>query len=230
MRKDAVYRLLEEKMQKYCDYAGVAVQPNHEIMLSIPESAHLKVRQIDPKMHAHTGDKIFVRQSVLNNLKQAAEILQLQAPELELEVVYGYRSLEVQIELFEEYKLKLSKKFTENHLMEAVHRFIAVPDVAGHPTGGAVDVQLLKNGKPLDFGTLIWEFVEDALVFSPFISKEAWENRQLLRHIMLLSGFAPFDGEWWHFSYGDKEWAKYYKKPFAYYEQINSLMIKDLNF
>jgi D-alanyl-D-alanine dipeptidase len=33
-------------------------------------------------------------------------------------------------------------------------------------------------------------------------------------------GFAPFDGEWWHFSYGDREWAYFYKKKNALYGQI----------
>ncbi|QQR69366.1 MAG: hypothetical protein IPI58_01405 [Alphaproteobacteria bacterium] len=33
-------------------------------------------------------------------------------------------------------------------------------------------------------------------------------------------GFAPFDGEWWHFSYGDREWAKYYGRSHAIYSQI----------
>jgi D-alanyl-D-alanine dipeptidase len=56
--------------------------------------------------------------------------------------------------------------------------------------------------------------------FSPFIGKEAWNNRQLLRYVMLSAGFAPFDGEWWHFSYGDREWAFYYKKPYAIYNQL----------
>lgn len=33
------------------------------------------------------------------------------------------------------------------------------------------------------------------------------ENRFLLQDLMLLVGFAPYYGEWWHFSYGDREWA-----------------------
>lgn len=69
MLKDDIYRLLEEKMLKYRDYADVPVEPSHEIMLSIPESEHLKIRQIDPKMLALTGNKIFVRKSVLKNLQ-----------------------------------------------------------------------------------------------------------------------------------------------------------------
>ncbi|MDR3125675.1 MAG: hypothetical protein LBU20_01195 [Candidatus Nomurabacteria bacterium] len=27
---------------------------------------------------------------------------------------------------------------------------------------------------------------------------------------MMSQGFAPYDGEWWHFSYGDREWAAWY--------------------
>jgi len=97
---------------------------------------------------------------------------------------------------------------------------IAVPEVAGHPAGAAVDIQMLRAGKPLDFGTAIWEFVPDSYTFSPFVSRGAWTNRLLLRRTMMQAGFAPFDGEWWHFSYGDKEWAKYYDKAAAIYDQV----------
>ncbi len=97
---------------------------------------------------------------------------------------------------------------------------IAVPEIAGHPTGGAVDIQIVKDDMPLDMGTKIWEFTKDPYTFSPFIEQDARDNRLLLRSIMMDVGFAPFDGEWWHFSYGDKEWAAYYKKPSAVYNQI----------
>ncbi len=42
----------------------------------------------------------------------------------------------------------------------------------------------------------------------------------MLRNVMVSVGFAPFDGEWWHFCYGDKEWAVYYNKPAACYAPI----------
>jgi D-alanyl-D-alanine dipeptidase len=38
---------------------------------------------------------------------------------------------------------------------------------------------------------------------------------------MMNEGFAPYDGEWWNFSYGDKEWACYYKKEMSLYNQVN---------
>lgn len=48
----------------------------------------------------------------------------------------------------------------------------------------------------------------------------------LLRDCMLTAGFAPYDGEWWHFSYGERDWAHYYKKPNAIYGQVKSGDVK----
>jgi D-alanyl-D-alanine dipeptidase len=44
---------------------------------------------------------------------------------------------------------------------------------------------------------------------------------------MLQEEFAPFDGEYRHFSYGDKERAYYYQKPYAIYNQIDTKKAKD---
>ncbi|HEU4966690.1 MAG TPA: M15 family metallopeptidase [Candidatus Saccharimonadales bacterium] len=221
MKRQDIYRLLEEKMLNYTDYANVPVEPTNEPLVPIPTSTSLTARQIDAGMLAYTGEQVFVRQTVLQKLKQAAELLATQDNRLQLEVVYGYRALEIQRRLFEEQKSKLSSKYSDKELLAAVHRLVAVPEVAGHPAGAAVDIQIARSGKPLDFGTKVHEFVPDTFTFSPFIGKEAWDNRQLLRRVMLQAGFAPFDGEWWHFSYGDKEWAKYDGKQAAMYQQLN---------
>ncbi|MDG9793800.1 M15 family metallopeptidase, partial [Brucella anthropi] len=140
------------------------------------------------------------------------------------EVVYGYRHLDIQTKKFEAEKARVlagSPTLSGIELLETIHRFIAVPEVAGHPTGGAVDVRIVdENGRALDMGTALMDFSPDTYVSSPFISREAWQNRQLLRACMVKSGFAPFEGEWWHFSYGDREWARYYCKPSALFTQI----------
>jgi D-alanyl-D-alanine dipeptidase len=111
-------------------------------------------------------------------------------------------------------------------LYEEVHRSIAVPTVAGHPTGGAIDISIIdtKSKQFLDFGTKQYDYkTKDFYVFSKNILKKAKEKRKLLRFVMIAVGFAPFDGEWWHFSYGDREWAFYYKKQNAIYEQQKSV-------
>lgn len=221
MKKQYIYRLLEGKMLGYNDYEDIPVEPRDEPLVPIPASVYLTARQTDAAMRTYTGERVFVRRIVLQKLKRAAKLLSDQDDSLQLEVLYGYRALEIQRSLFKRYKARLDSQYSGNELLAAVHRLIAVPEVAGHPTGGAVDIQITKNGKPLDFGTKVYKFVPDTFTFSPFISKEAWNNRQLLRWVMMQAGFAPFDGEWWHFSYGDKEWAKYYGEQAAMYSQLN---------
>lgn len=220
MKKQAVYRSLENNMLGYVNLIGVPVQPVPEKLVPIKTSSNLTALPIDNDMQAYTGNLIFVRQSVLDKLLRAAKLLANANPELQLQVVYGYRALSVQQKLFLKYRKQLESTYSGEALDEATHRLIAVPEIAGHPTGGAVDIQITNAGAPIDMGTNIWEFVKDSFTFSPFIGQEARDNRLLLRNIMMDVGFAPFDGEWWHFSYGDKEWAAYYKKPFAIYNQI----------
>lgn len=219
MNKQDVYRLLEEKMLGYKDYAIVPVASMNEKLVPIPTSSNLAACQIDADMLPYTGKQIYVREGVLQRLQNAAQPLSEHDSSLQLEVVYGYRALEIQKKLFAQNKAGLRTKYKGAELIAATHRLVAVPEVAGHPAGAAVDIQIVKNGKSLDFGTNIWTFVSDSYSFSPFVSKDAWANRQLLRRVMMAADFAPFDGEWWHFSYGDKEWARYYRKPCALYEQ-----------
>lgn len=101
----------------------------------------------------------------------------------------GYRSLEKQIKMFNEFK-------KEHPAMsdEEVHEFIAMPSKAVHCTGGAIDVAI----KGLDFGT-------DYLCFDGrqatdyYINEEVKKNRQLLCKLLDEEGFWNFYNEWWHF-------------------------------
>jgi D-alanyl-D-alanine dipeptidase len=231
MKKREIYQLLEDKMLGYADYVGVPTQPRNEPPVPIARSRYLAARQVDQAMAAFTGSRVYVRQGVYQRLLKAGKLLTAYDKRLRLEVVYGYRALEIQQQLFEKYETKLLPSYRNRvELLAAVHRFIAVPEAAGHPTGAAVDIQILCGAEAIDFGTSIHTFAPDSFTFSPFITREAWSNRQLLRRIMLQVGFAPFDGEWWHFSYGDKEWARYYNQPYALYEQIVFSTIKDLQY
>jgi D-alanyl-D-alanine dipeptidase len=159
------------------------------------------------------------RETVARMLKRAEELL---PKGLKLQVVNGYRPLSTQKTLFEQEMAKYADKIPDElERKRYIHKHsVAAPECAGHPTGGAIDIQITKNGSPLDFGTKIWTFCNDTMTFSPFVNQTAQGNRNLLRAVMLSVGFAPFDGEWWHFSYGDKEWAAYYQKPAAIYKQL----------
>ncbi|MCL2280935.1 D-alanyl-D-alanine carboxypeptidase family protein [Candidatus Saccharibacteria bacterium] len=159
------------------------------------------------------------RRTVVKMLNEAEKSL---PKSLRLQVVNTYRPLSIQKSLFKQEMKKCENKIpNELERKRYVHKFaIAAPECAGHPTGGAVDIQIVKDGVPLDFGTKIWTFSNDTMTFSPFVNQTAQKNRNLLRKTMLSVGFAPFNGEWWHFSYGDQEWAAYYGKQNAIYKQL----------
>jgi len=185
------------------------------------------------QLSSELGPKVIVRKSVLAKLVKARAILRKASPTLSLYLTCGYRAMEVQTNRFVGKLLEIAKgKLFENpvDLYEEVHRFIAVPTVAGHPTGGAVDITIkdITSDRYLDFGAKQYDYsTKNCYVFAP-MDNVARRNRLLLRKVMMRAGFAPFDGEWWHFSYGDREWAYYYKKPRAIYNQLSLLQVKKL--
>lgn len=193
-----------------------------------PHSSLLEIVPINSDMQPFTGDSIFVRESVRDRLLLAAKKLAAHDSVLRLKVVYGFRHPTLQRRYYDaRYALLQSQNpgFEPAALQRLTHQFVAVPDVAGHPTGAAVDVTLTRHGAELDMGTPLW-VLDDAKripTFSEFITPEQRENRMLLRSVMMAAKFAPFDGEWWHFSYGDREWAAYYHKLHALYAPIDQL-------
>ena len=73
---------------------------------------------------------------------------------------------------------------------------------SSHSRGSTVDLTLLdmKTGKELDMGSPFDLFSEISHPDYPGITEEQYENRMILRHVMLRNGFKPIDCEWWHFT------------------------------
>lgn len=42
--------------------------------------------------------------------------------------------------------------------MKYIHLHVTVPDVAGHPTGGAIDLTVADDREPLDMGSAYGDF------------------------------------------------------------------------
>lgn len=203
-------------------YSDIPIAAIDEPLVPIFTANHLGARQIGTDMQRFTGDEIYVRRSVLKRLAYAADMLSALDQSLKLEVRYGYRAPEIQKRLFAAARNKLSLEYSGDVLTAEAHRLIASPEVAGHPAGAAVDIQIIdEDERPLDFGTELWEFTPDSYMYSRFLTNEARRNRHLLRQVMIGAGFAPFDGEWWHFSYGDREWALWYRQSAALYEHVD---------
>jgi D-alanyl-D-alanine dipeptidase len=167
----------------------------------------------------------WLRQGTLARLRQAVRALRAEDPLATMQLLYAYRSLAAQREGFAASRARAEAAhpdWSAEALDEEAHLFAALPDVAGHPTGGAVDVTILRQGQPLDMGTGYADWASPLIfTYAEGLTPEQTANRALLRRAMVAAGFAPFNGEWWHFSYGDREWALVWDAPAALYTQLS---------
>ena len=83
---------------------------------------------------------------------------------------------------------------------------------SSHSRGSTVDLTLLdmKTGKELDMGSPFDLFSESSHPGYRGVTDEQYENRMLLRRVMLRNGFAPIDCEWWHFTLEDEPYPDTY--------------------
>jgi D-alanyl-D-alanine dipeptidase len=58
---------------------------------------------------------------------------------------------------------------------------------------------------------------EESSIHNRKISEQAYANRTALRACMMAADFAPYNGEWWHFSHGDREHALWSEEKEAFY-------------
>lgn len=157
-----------------------------------------------------------------------------------LRLYESLRSLAVQALLFEQERsrviarhpcaspLELHVKTTV--LVSPVTNLDGSPNVPPHCTGGAVDVEIVDDtGRVIDFGMEIrdWPSVDPKLCHPGFpdISPCAASNRKLLAAAMTEQGFATYEHEWWHFSYGDQNWAESTGRSHAIYGPCSEAMI-----
>ena len=218
-----------QKERKIITYQEIAAIPSSEIKESLVD-----VRKYEPSiiaqyekndMFPYTGERIFVRDRVARKLAIANRALAKNG-KFRFRVVSGYRHPDIQEEYFKQKRTDIQKSnpsLNDEELDTLTHNFIAVPSVAGHPTGGAIDITIVDAaGNDFDMGTQIVDFenIEKIKTFAKGLSNKQKRNRLFLRDILVREGFAPFYGEWWHFSYGDLEWACFYGKKKSIYSPL----------
>jgi D-alanyl-D-alanine dipeptidase len=175
----------------------------------------LKTEYVQPDMKGFfRRDRIWARETVIEKLYAANIVCRSQRPDWQIFVTYGYRTPEIQERYFQSALLNVRTehpKLSEREIIQEAHRRCADPRVAGHPTGGAVDVTIwdAKRGAEVDMGGEIYDFGPTSFFSCAGLTLDQEINRVYLRRLMVSVGFASFDGEWWHFSFGDREWAWY---------------------
>jgi len=232
------YKKIESEIPKVCDLESIPIIENNEPLIEISESDGLILSfHNSGEMLDLIGPRMLVRKRVYEMLIEANKELQSNFSSLRVKLFYAYRALEVQTKYYTKSLATAESQFpnkSEEWKKEFAHALAAYPLVAGHPTGGAVDVTLtnIETSKDVDMGVAVFR---DAIskagrkiyMESPEVSEIALKNRLLLRSIMESQGFAPFSGEFWHFSYGDREWASKLEKKHAMYNQISLLELEN---
>lgn len=197
----------------------------------------IHLREVFPDIHCEYRRKdseineVLVRCKIANKLHNVQKRLQGYDKKMNLLVVEGYRSPFYQERYFlKQFLVEYQKDSTKDldTLTETTHQFVALPSVAGHPTGGAVDLTITYGDIEVDMGGKIADFSipERLPTYSSLITSLQAKNRSLLHDLMIAEGFAPYYGEWWHFSYGDREWASFYGLSESLYAPIYSLRNK----
>ena len=194
------------------------IQENNEIMVNIKQDESLFFcKELKKKK------EIYLRVKTYQLLKQAQRRLPTGCY---FKIYSAYRSMEEQKELWKkEYLLQKEQlpKASEATLYRLVRARYTDPQrgFGGHQTGGAIDITLCDaKGTELDMGTAYLDMGGQTLTNSHKISKEARKNRRILFKVLTSHGFQNYPAEWWHYSYGDRMWAAYQRKDFAFYGLI----------
>lgn len=211
---------MKEKIATIHQLQAISCKDCGEVLVGLE---HSDARIISDYRRKDSGiQSILVRETVFHKLLHVQRKLPLH---MNLLVVEGFRRYAYQEDYF------LKEMWAQNKsnpsmdfdlLLEHTHQFVALPSVSGHPTGGAVDVTIVYQSKEVDMGGNIADFSSSQLLptYSPFITPEQAKWRKILHDAMVVEGFAPFYGEWWHYSYGDREWAAFYHQLQAIYAPI----------
>ena len=174
----------------------------------------------------YSTNKCYLRKEVLDMLLEARKIL----PDgYDFKILDGYRSIELQEELYYYYYDKIIEEFHLDNLSKTekekfINQYVALPKkdniyAPAHTTGGAVDLVITYHGKDLDFGVKFDEFTDKTQTNyyeKNNVSEEIKNNRRMLYNTMIKVGFTNLPSECWHFDYGDKNWAIIKKEDIIY--------------
>jgi D-alanyl-D-alanine dipeptidase len=168
------------------------------------------------------------RETVVRKLVEAAASLPVG---YSLLVKESLRPAQLQRQFFERRLKRMSAEnpaLTEQEAITLASQFVAPPWVAGHPSGGAIDLTLCdQDGQEVDMGCGYDEdeATSNGACFSGCegLLPAARRHRELMFAALTSVGFVNYPFEWWHWSYGDRYWAVVECRPHALYGPIEDV-------
>jgi D-alanyl-D-alanine dipeptidase len=227
MEKIQQLNILRRTIVTRAQRLSVRSSENHEPMVKADKyDPEIMIKPVMGDMQPVTGSGIYVRDTVAAMLSQASGILRPAG--YYLIIGYGYRTLDIQQKYWEASKKMVREKYpgwTEEEIACEADKYTADPEVAGHITGGCVDVSIGPGEGPEKMGAALGDITADAEKIKTFgenLTGEQISNRMVLFQAMTQAGFMPFFGEYWHFMYGDREWA--------YFSGLDESLYSDIDF
>ncbi len=201
----------------------VPVRDCGESLVDVQASAPLWVAQMTD------GRLAYLRSGIVDRLVVAQCLL---PRDVRLLILAGYWPIAVQRRQLERAVGAIRRAYpdaTEADVRRLAERRVAPPGLASHPTGAAVDLTLCAyTGVPLlvDPGrpgnptcAACDGNLPDDHDTGPVTEPEA-AKRRLLGEALTAMGFVNCPTRWWHWSYGDPDWALTTRAPHARYGPV----------
>lgn len=207
-------------------FTPMSAQKESKTAVKMQKEGYINIKDLDSTIHVSlmysradnfTGAVLYddLREAYLHPiaakaLVKAQKRLKQLRPDLSLKIYDAARPMHIQQKMWD--KVKGTSK----------NIYVSNPANGGglHNYGLAVDVTICRlNGDSIPMGTKI-DYMgraahidkEQQLVNSKIITREALQNRILLREVMRYAGFRPLRSEWWHFNFRSRAQARKYFK------------------
>jgi len=189
-------------------------------------AAIVRIREVDGFfLNRSYSDDFRLREEVYALLKKA----QVRLPSSMFFMLYeAYRPLKRQIEMWNQVQAEMKAQhphLSPQAFQDLCETFIANPYDgigSGHQAASAIDITLCaQDGIEYDMGTPMHTFGEKTQTNAEGLSEESCAYRTILKNVLEAEGFVNYPAEWWHFSYGDHQWAWLTKNPVALYAPLD---------
>ncbi len=150
-------------------------------------------------------------------LKKAQIYLELRG--LGLKIFDAYRP-QKSVNSFIEWSEKKSdtlmkEKYYPKEKKENLFRKGYISKLSGHSRGSSVDLTIIhlfgeKSGEEIDMGSTWDYFGEKSSISTKNINPIQQKNRLILKTMMEMFGFIPYEKEWWHFTLKDEPFPNKY--------------------
>jgi D-alanyl-D-alanine dipeptidase len=168
---------------------------------------------------------VYVRETLAKKMSKVNELLK--DKNMELLALDGFRSIELQLELWNHFIARgraILEHPSEQGLVEFAGTYCSDPrgfdkndyrTWSTHNTGGAIDLTLqsISDQQELFMGSIFddADSISSTRYFEnlELVSQSAIEaraNRRVLYHAMVSQGCTNYHHEWWHFEYGTQMW------------------------